>query len=153
MPGQRQGHGQGMGGDLVHVGIRHIGDPDAVSASRRDIDVIDAHAQGGNQAQPRQGRENLLRDRRIACHEGVDSLPSLDNVLRAPALRHGTLDTRGLEHFMLQVRVGLLCVGQQDLHGSARQAAGSGRVINWRRAVGRSPKDARPCQPERPGRP
>ena len=50
VPDHGERHGERVGRDFVDVGVRHIGDPGAMPPGRRDIDVIDADAQGRDEA-------------------------------------------------------------------------------------------------------
>ena len=68
-PRQREHQRAGVLGDADAVGARRVDDEDAAGAGRRDVDVVDAGAGAGDDAQPRRGVEQRAVDLRRAADD------------------------------------------------------------------------------------
>ena len=114
--------------DLADAVVGRVRDPDAVPRAGRGVDGVEAGADPAHDAEPRQRRDDALRDRRILQENPRATGRGRDHLVLGLALRSDELDTGGGEEIPLDLQLGKLVVGKQDFgHGDDGVDRGRGR--------------------------
>ncbi len=106
---------QRMRGDFADAVVRRIGDPDARLVACVGVDGVEARADPADDPQARQRGNHLGADRRILQQDPAAALSRGDHLLFGPALRRDDFDADRVEQRALEIDVGIVVVGVENL--------------------------------------
>ena len=117
---ERKRHGEGVGRDLGNPIVRGIGHPNPASTGILDIDGVEARAEAARDADLGACVEDPCVHRRVLHEQPLASSGSGDDFFLRAALPRENLDARIAKQGELEVQVGKIMIGDEDLQWLSR---------------------------------